>query len=134
LNAERPEIVDTVDTGILAVEPARIVAADHAAIAERRKLQESGALHITGVIDHRGKLLAPLQISGVGLFDHTDPEDTKILDNLAGAIAARLLDMALDGRSGDLNLLSDEVRTTARRMVSTALGFKPKVTVHLVRV
>ncbi|HNS44488.1 MAG TPA: ribonuclease J, partial [Alphaproteobacteria bacterium] len=38
-----PEMIDHVPTGVLAVEPQRVIKGDHAAIHERRKLQYSGA-------------------------------------------------------------------------------------------
>lgn len=65
------EILDHVETGLLAVEPGRVIESDHQAIIQRRKLQFSGTVHVSLVMNERGDLVADPQISTVGL---TDPD------------------------------------------------------------
>jgi ribonuclease J len=134
LEAGNSRIVGKVETGILAIEPSRIVARNHTGLEERRKLQVSGALHITAVVNAAGKMLASLQISGIGLFDHGDPDDIKLLKDLEDELQDRMEDMVEEGHGKDRNFLAEELRIGARRVIHSALGFKPKTTVHIVMV
>lgn len=132
LHPEHPEVLGKVEARVLAVEPSRIVADDHSGLSERRKLQVSGALHITAAVTRKGRLVAPLQISGIGLFDHGDPEDVQLLRDLEDELQTRVEDLQDEAQAGDMNFLSEELRIGARRVVNAALGFKPKTTVHIV--
>lgn len=134
LRQDGPTILGMVETGVLAVEPSRIVDHDHIAITERRKLQLTGALHITAVMNKKGRLVSPLQISGIGLFDHADETDIKLLKDLEDALQGRMEELESEGKEGDLNFISEEMRVISRRIINNALGFKPKTTVHLVQV
>jgi ribonuclease J len=129
----KAEIVDHVPTGLLAVEPGRILAADHAAIAERRKLQFTGVVHVTLVMDRRGDLMAAPQVSTMGLIDTADEAEQKIEEDLIIEIEDIIADMEPHDRKNDHDV-HEEVRIGVRRFVHMLMHIKPKTTVHVVRV
>ncbi len=128
-----PGIVGTVETGLLAVEPSRIISSAHASIVERRKLQFSGAVHVTLVLNRLGELAAEPQVSALGLLDENIQGDKKFLESLLGEVEDCLADLSDDDIIND-GLVCEHVRVHARRFVAHQLDIKPKVTVHLVRV
>lgn len=128
-----PEIVDHVHTGLLAVEKMRIIDSNHASIVDRRKLQFSGTVHVTLVVNARGDLLADPQISTVGLLDEESPADKKILTGILDEVEDTLADMVREDLMDD-HSVHEEVRIGVRRYVQVVLGMKPKTTVHVVRV
>lgn len=134
-NADQPlpEIIDHVETKLLAVEPQRIIPANHAAILERKKLQFSGAAHITLLLNRHGLLHGPAHISLLGLIDERDEQECDILDDLHQEIEDTLDDLMDDDITDDIRIMED-VRVACRRYLFQLFGFKPKVTVHLLRV
>jgi len=127
-----PQVVDHVETGLLAVEPGRILNAEHQAIAQRRKLQFSGAVHATLVMNARGDLEADIQISTVGLVDPELPDGVEFEDNIADEIEDILADMTREELYDD-EFIAEELRIGIRRFVHHKLQMKPKTTVHIVR-
>lgn len=128
-----PQVIDHVETGLLAVEPGRIISADHQAIAQRRKLQFSGTVHVTLVMDKRGQLVTDPQVSTVGLVDPDNEEGQNFEDSIIDEIEDILADMT-KGELADDHFVSEEMRIGLRRYVQHKLQIKPKTTVHLVRV
>jgi ribonuclease J len=127
------EIIDHIATGLLAVEPNRIVSADHRAISARRKLQFTGAIHITLVLDGRNRLADDPQVTTMGLIDPDDPEDAALEEDISIEIEDALADLDKINDASD-DMVAEQARIAARRLVSQALGLKPKTTVHIVRV
>ncbi len=128
-----PQIIDHISTGLLAVEPGRIIPADHQAIVQRRKLQYSGAVHVTLVLDKKGKIASDPQVTTVGLVDPETDEGVDFESDILDEAEFILEDMnAKDLAQNDK--LSEEVRVGIRRFVESALKIKPKVSVHVVRV
>lgn len=126
-------VIDHVETGLLAVEPQRIVKSDHKAIAERRKLQYSGAAHITIALTKRGELLMEPQISLVGMIDGSVAGEFDVIADLRMEIEDTLSDLKDEGVHKD-DRIEEDVRVAVRRMLHQIFGFKPKVSVHLLRV
>lgn len=133
LGPDKPEVVDHVHTGLLAVEKMRIIDSNHASITERRKLQFSGTVHVTLVVNARGDILADPQVSTVGLLDEENPAEKKILRGIIDEIEDTLADMERNDLLDD-HFVHEEVRIGVRRYVQVVLGMKPKTTVHVVRV
>ncbi len=133
LGPGQPEVVDHVQTGLLAVEKNRIIDSSHASISERRKLQFSGTVHVTLVINARGDLIADPQITTVGLIDESRLEEKKILRDLLDQVEDTLADMVREDLMDD-HAVHEEVRIGVRRYIQVVLGMKPKTTVHVVRV
>lgn len=132
LAPDGPEVIDHVPARALAVEPNRIISADHKGIAERRKLQFSGAAHITAAIDERGMLIADPHVSLVGMIDHDSPEEREILEDIKQEIEDVLLDLHDEGISDSVRI-EEDIRISVRKMLNEIFGFKPKVSVHLLR-
>ncbi len=128
-----PQVIDHVETGLLAVEPGRIIDAGHQAIVQRRKLQFSGTVHATLVMNARGALVTDAQISTVGLIDPEADDGKKFEDEIIDEIEDILADMTREELYDD-NFIAEEMRIGIRRFVQHKLQMKPKTTVHLVRV
>ncbi len=128
-----PQIVDHIETGLLAVEPGRIIDANHQAIIERRKLQFSGAVHVTLVMDGRGQLVTDAQISTVGLIDPDKKDGQDFEDDILDEIDDILADMTKKDLLDD-DFVMEEMRICVRRFVQHKINMKPKTSVHLVRV
>ncbi len=128
-----PAVIDHVPTGLLAVEPQRVVKADHKGIIERRKLQYSGAAHVTVAIDKRGDLIMDPQLTLVGLVDGGVAGEYDIIKELQMEIEDTLADLQ-DDEIVDNARIEEDIRVAVRRMLHQAFGFKPKVSVHLLRV
>jgi ribonuclease J len=128
-----PQVVDHVPTGLLAVEPGRIINAEHQAIVQRRKLQFSGTVHVTLVMNARGDLVTDPQVSTVGLIDPDTEEGQKFEDGIIEEIEDILADMTREELYDD-QFISEEMRIGLRRFVQHKLQLKPKTSVHLVRV
>lgn len=133
LSHDGVEVIDHVPARALAVEPNRVISADHKGIAERRKLQYSGAAHITVVLDERGFLAAAPQITLVGMIDEADEEDQEILEDIKQEIDDILVEIRED-EIEDMVRIEEDIRVCIRRMLNDIFGFKPKVSVHLLRV
>lgn len=127
------EVIDHVKTGLLAVEPNRILPAGHQAINARRKLQYTGTVHITLVIDDRGNLAEDAKISTMGLIDPADPEEAGFEEDIAIEVEDALAGLNAQQMESDDDV-AECVRVAVRRMVGQALGMKPKTSVHIVRV
>lgn len=127
-----PFTVDHVETGLLAVEPKRIISSDHRAIAARRKLQFSGTVHVTVILNGRGELVAPPQAHTIGLVDEEEGDGKQFADNLHDEILELIEEMSWEERTDDV-FVKEELRIGMRRFVYHFLGIKPLVTIHLVR-
>lgn len=129
----KTEIVDHVTSGVLAVEPKRILPVDHAGIVERRKLQFTGAVHVSLVLNESGALLDDPQMTIIGLSDESYPGDQALEDELYDEIEDILEDMEKVDRRDD-HAVHEEVRIGVRRLVHVLFGMKANVTVHVMRV
>ena len=127
-----PEIVDHVHNGLLAVEPGRIISAGHVAISERRKLQITGTLTASIVINDEGNLIADPQISTIGLIDQQDEEDIEFIEDLKDEIHDLIKTLKRKNIS-DYDM-SEKIRIALRKDIHEVLRIKTKVIVHLVRI
>lgn len=128
-----PKIVDHVETGVLAVDQKRIVKSTHGSFSARRKLQYSGAVHVSIVVDAKGTLLADPKLQTVGLIDEREATETQIEDAIYNEVLDVIEDMTWEDRMDD-HFIEEEVRIALRRLCHHMLGMKPKTTIHVVRV
>lgn len=128
----KAEIIDHVETGLLAVEPGRIISATHVAISQRRKLQFSGTVHASVVIDGRGNLMARPQLSVVGLIDEKDEEDQEFIEDLIDDIEDVVAGLKKKNL-GDYDL-SEKIRISTRKNIFEVLRMKVKASVHVTRI
>lgn len=123
-----PEIIDHVETGLLAVEPKRVVKANHKAIHERRKLQFTGAVMISLALSAQKTLLMDPQITLMGLSADAE-EDEKLAKELCN-----IIENTLESADDSIVQLDEYIRAACRRYLTQIFGFKPKVSVHILRV
>ncbi len=128
-----PVVVDHIEADILAVDQKRIVKSDHQSIIARRKLQYTGALHVSIAMDSKGKVLGQPQFEMIGLLDLDNPGEEQIEDNMALEIDELIDDMTFDERLDD-HFVAEELRIGLRRFCHHVLGIKPKTSVHVLRV
>lgn len=133
LAPDAPEVIDHIETDVLAVDQKRVIDASHASIAERRKLQFTGALHVSLAVDGAGHIIGQAQFDMLGLIDENNPGEGQIADNLGLEIEEIFDDMTLDERLDD-HFVAEELRIGLRRFCYHVLGLKPKTTVHVIRV
>ncbi len=127
-----PRAIDHIQTGMLAVEPNRILRADHKGISERRKLQFSGAIHVSLALNAKFDLLMEPQITVIGLIDH-DSAESKIVGDVRQEVEDAIYDLKNENVF-DIARYEEEIRISVRRMVNQILGIKPKVSVHVLKV
>ncbi|NCO03287.1 MAG: ribonuclease J [Alphaproteobacteria bacterium] len=125
-----PEIIDHVTTGVLAVEPGRIIDGGHKAIAERRKLQYSGAIHASLVLDKNLEFLSDPHISTQGLIDEDSDEGMDFEDEMFNEIDDVLRDLK-KGKNKTEEFVAEEIRIALRRYANNVLKMKPKTDVHV---
>lgn len=129
----QPETVDHVPTGLLAVDQKRVVSADHSSIAERRKLQFTGAVHVSVAIDAKGELRSDPAINTVGLLDPENPREARMQEALYDDILDAVEDLSAKDMQKE-DLVEEEIRRAVRRFFSETVGIKPMVNVHVLRV
>lgn len=132
LGPDTPEIIDHVETGLIAVDPKRLLKSDHRSIVARRKLQFSGLAHVSIVVDARGELLADPVLTTDGVLDLDNKDDLAFEDHLHAEIEDIFVDMTRQDKLDDY-FIAEEIRIGVRRFVYNALGIKPKTTVHVIR-
>ncbi|MEZ5813588.1 MAG: ribonuclease J [Alphaproteobacteria bacterium] len=128
-----PEIIDHVETDILAVDQKRVINASHQSIAARRKLQYTGAVHVSVALDRRGALLGEPKFETLGLIDPDFAGEEDIEERLYDEILDLLDDMGAEDLLDD-HFVCEELRIGVRRFFDHILGIKPKTTVHVLRV
>lgn len=133
LDEKAPAIIDYAETGLLAIEPKRIVADNHKALSERRKLQFTGSAHVSLVMDHKGHLLAEPQVSTMGLFDDQDDDEMEFVETLPDEISDFINAMKPQDRGDDAGV-AEKCRIALRNYINGYLGLKPKTVVHVTRV
>ena len=125
------EIVDEVFASRLALDGSRLVPLDTVYFKDRRRLIETGAVTVTLVFDKECELAADLQISTFGLLDEDD-ESELMLDDVADRIAGAVEDLPMARRRDD-DQVEEAVRRGARSVLREAIGKKPRIAVHIVR-
>lgn len=127
-----PEKVGEVQAGMLALEGHRIVATDHEAILDRKRMMWNGSAVVSVVIDKKGALLADPRITALGLLDENSDVDSEFLRGAAEAVKKKLASLSRDQRD-DISL-SETARVAARRYFQEHFDKKPQTRVHLIRV
>jgi len=126
-----PQIVEHVETGVLAVEPGRLIASNHPAISQRRKLQYSGTIHASIVLNARLDILSEPKLTTAGLIDDESDEGLDFEDDLITEIEDTLIDLKKSKRKDDEEFIAEEIRINLRRYAFHVLKIKPKTDVHV---
>lgn len=114
-------IVNEVQSGRLALDGSMLVENDDIGIVERRRIMHNGALIIHIVINSEGLLLAPLEITSLGIPNDADKGLEKYIDDKVH----EALEIANRKHLQDDDVLKEIVRVTARK---ASKGFSGKQT------
>ncbi len=128
LSGNRPEVVEGVPTGRLAVDGERLLPMDGAVIAARRRMLFNGVVMASLAVDGQGRVLGDPQVSAPGLFDIGDIEP----DVIAGELRRAVSEMPAALKRED-DALREAARSALRKAVGRRLKKRPTVEVHLLR-
>lgn len=129
LSGNRPEVVEAVPAGRLAVDGDRLLPMDGSLLAARRRMMFNGVVMASLAVDAQGKVLGEPQISAPGLFETGDLEPAMIAADLRRAVGE--LPAALRREDDQLR---EAARGALRKAVSRRLRKRPTVEVHLLRI
>ncbi len=128
LASDEPKMVGSVKTGLLAVDQRRIIPITHQSITARRKLQYSGTVHASLVLDYDLQVLGKIKIDTIGLS--CSRSDDCIVEELKEHILD-ILNTLENDIVIDEDEISEKIRISLRRYVLNILGLRPKTTVHV---
>lgn len=129
LAPNEPEIVDHLKTAMLAVDKSRIIPITHQSITARRKLQYSGTVHVSLVLNQDLEIIGNIKINTVGLS--CIRSDDCIIEELKEFIKSTL-DGLNDIYDSNEDAISEAIRIPLRKYVGKTLGLQPKTTVHVI--
>ena len=125
----RAEIVDSAPVGRLVVDGNRLVPFSGGVLAARRRMLFNGVVVGSLAVDSNGRVLGQPRVSAPGLFDVDDPENERLAQEFATAVA----DLPAPLRRDDA-ALADAAKASLRRALGRRLQKRPLVDVHLLRV
>lgn len=126
-----PKVAATVPSGRLALDGKRLIDMATDTLRSRNRLIHSGAMVATLVISGRGEILAPPQVSVMGLLEGGETDRDLLLD--LSDIAREAVGNLPRAQRLDDGLVRDAARLALRRALSSRFGKKPVTEVHLVR-
>jgi ribonuclease J len=129
LGPGRPDVVEAVPVGKLAVDGDRLLPLDGDVLAARKKMLFNGLVIASFAVDGAGRVLGTPQVSAPGLFDGTGDEPAQIAADLARAVTELPAPMKRED-----GVLREAARTAVRRSLGRRLRKRPNVEVHLLRV
>jgi ribonuclease J len=125
----RPEVVEGVPTGRLALDGERLLPLAGGVLAARKRMLFNGVVMASLAVDGAGRVIGAPLVSAPGLFDPGDDEPARIAADLARAVG----DLPGPLRRED-DALREAARSALRKAVGRRLRKRPSVEVHLLRV
>ncbi|MBE9605621.1 ribonuclease J [Acetobacteraceae bacterium H6797] len=125
----KPDIVESVPVGKLAIDGDRLLPMEGGLLAARKRMLFNGVVIASLAVDQGGKVLGQPQLSAPGLFENGDNEPAQIAVDLGRAVG----DLPVIVRRED-DMLREAVRGILRKSVGKKLRKRPSVEVHLLRV
>lgn len=129
LSGQRPEIVEAVPSGRLAVDGERLLPLDGGVISSRRRMMFNGAVLVSVAVDRQGRVLSDPRISAPGLFDAGENET----EQMAAELKRSISDLPAGLRQED-ETLKEAMRTALRKTLGRRLKKRPAIEIHLIRV
>ncbi len=126
---DEPEVLTTVESGILAVDGHQIIPLNAQVLKKRRKMMDEGTAVLTLAVDSKVRLLGEPQLSTFGLID----ENEELKAEFKERVLASLSEIDPE-RAGDDNLIKDKMRHTIRTFLNEKFGKRPLMEVHLIRI
>jgi len=124
------KVIDHVDTGRLGIDGKNLVPLESGSFRTRLRMTYSGAAVATVVLDKRGKLLAPPQLTIHGLLGE---EADLVMKAVAEAVERVVKDLSGEQRLED-EIVREAARVAVRRAISASHGKKPVTDVHVIRI
>ena len=125
----RPDVVEGVPTGRLALDEGRLLPLSGAVLHARKRMLFNGVVMASLAVDAAGRVLGEAQVSAPGLFEVADLAPSQIAADLTRAV---------EGLPSALRREDDPLREAARAALRKAVGRRlrkrPAVEVHLLRV
>ena len=121
-------IVDEVPVGRIAQDGKSLVPLTGDVLRQRRRAGRDGSIVASLVVDRRGWLAAPPQITLIGLAETTDAPVTVLRDALSDAMEGLPAPMRHDD-----DAVRDMARRVLRRAVNERFGKRPLIEIQLVR-
>ena len=125
----RPQVIDSVPVGRLALDGNRVVPLQGGVMAARRRMLFNGVVVGSLAVDATGRMMGQARISAPGLFEPEDPESVRVARDFGVAVG----ELPAPLRRDDVALL-DAAKSALRRALGKRLGKRPLVDVHLLRV
>ncbi len=129
LSGNKPEVVETVPTGRLAVDGDRLLPMEGGVLAARRRMLFNGVVVASLAVDGEGRVRGEPQVSAPGLFEQLDEAPGQIASELTRAVNDLPAPLRRDNDG-----LREAARTALRRALGRRLRKRPMVDVHLLRV
>jgi ribonuclease J len=126
----KPQVVDSVPTGRLAVDGERIVPLKGGILAARRRMLFNGVAMGSLVIDRSGKIIGAPRISAPGLLEE---EDLRLLQEIESEFSELLDDLPASLRIQDA-AFTDAARAGLRRLIGKHFSKRPIVEAHVMRI
>jgi len=125
----KPDIIESVPVGKLAVDEGRLLPLDGDVLNARKKMLHNGLVLASLAVDGSGRMLGRPQIAAPGLFEEGGAE----MEQIAGDVARAVTELPAPIRRED-GALREAARSALRRAVGRRLKKRPSVEVHLLRV
>jgi ribonuclease J len=121
-------IVDDIPVGRIGSDGKSLLPLGGAVLKQRRRIGNDGNIVATLVVDRRGALVAPPQISLAGLAEVKDESVAAIRDALSDAVEGLPAPVRRDDEA-----VRDAARRVVRRIAGERFGKRPLIEIHLVR-
>ena len=129
LGPDPVEVCETVQSGKLAVDGARLLPLEGNVLGARRRMLFNGVVVGSLAVDEAGRVRGQPQISAPGLFDQGEEATNQIASDLA-----RLVNDMPAGLRREDNALREAARTALRKAIGRRVRKRPLVELHLLRV
>ncbi|WP_145134043.1 ribonuclease J [Roseomonas gilardii] len=129
LSGNKPDVVDSVPTGRLAIDGDRLLPLEGGVLSARRRMLFNGVIVASLAVDRDGRVRGEPQVSAPGLFEQLDAAPGQIAAELARAVEELPLNLRRDD-----DPLREAARAILRRALGRRLRKRPMVDVHLLRV
>ncbi len=129
LSPGRPDVVEGVPTGKLAVDNGRLLPINGGVLMARKRMLFNGVVMASFAVDAAGRVLGTPQVSAPGLLDGDEGIGLQLAAELARAVGE-----LPSGLRREDDALREAARTLLRKAVGRRLRKRPSVEVHLLRV
>lgn len=125
----RPDVVEGVPTGRLAVDNGRLLPITGGVLAARKRMLFNGVVMASLAVDDSGRVLGTPQVSAPGLLEGDDQIGAQLAADLVRAVGE-----LPSGLRREDDALREAARAVLRKAIGRRLRKRPSVEVHLLRV